>query len=303
MGFRNIPSMNNIYQDDPSSPTPKMTHNIMCVLGFILSLSVIILFFCFFKFSALASAISWLALFLIGIASLIISIIGLSTFNKNKQIGFGFGIAGLIISITDILVSIILMILVFIVGAGSILLGTALSISPGNKVPYTGPVKKIDNYEIRMEDTSDPYKAMLATWYWSGDPSDNLIEIPDTYEQLTLCAIGDTNSTSFEIKIDPAIQDYVTLSADTAENSQEFVSSVPEGTIIHFSEVDFTLKVGKNVNMVSIDDFPIYGIWNEDGSITYYHIALTYDCSSSNPYFYSTDGDLYKRGSDKPFQT
>ncbi len=296
MGFKNIPGM---ISSESSGSTPTMSHNIMCVLGFIISLSFIILLLCFFTISAMRSPLFLLASIFLAIAALIVSSIGLSSFKKSKHLGYGFGIAGLVISITGIVTTIIISIAM--IALSSLLMGSLLS--PRTKIPYTGPVKKIDNYEIRMENSSDPYEAMLATWYWSGDPGDNLIEIPDTYEGITLCAIGDTNSDSFEIKIDPAIQNYVTLSADTTENSEALASAVPEGSIIHFSEVDFTLKVGKNINMVSIDDFPTYGIWNEDGSITFYHIELTYECSPNNPYFDSKGGKLYKNGSDTPILT
>lgn len=303
MSYNNIPGIRSSSSNGgaTTSQLPKMSYNIMCVAGFIASLFSVILVICFFFFSSPSVPIFLVSMFLLGIAALVVSIIGIATFNKDKHLGFGFGITGLVISIVSILSSIIITIVMLAIG--TLFLGSVLALSHTNEPTYTGPVKKIDNYEIRLEDKADSYKAMLASWFWSGDPSDNVIEIPDTYEDITICAIGDTNASSFEIKIDPAVRNFVTLDEDAIKDSKAYVSAVPEGTIIHFSEVEFTLKVGKNIKMVSIDDFPIYGIWNEDGSITYHHITIKYDCSSGNPYFYSKNGLLYKRGSDKPLQT
>lgn len=313
MSFNNIPGLNSRSSNGGTSnpQTLTMSYNIMCVIGFIVSLASIILIFCFFTFSVMSMPIFLGSMFFLGLAALIVSIIGVSTFNKMTQLGFGFGLTGLISSSVIILVSVVLSILMLT--AGALLVGTSAFLSIPPEAPlYTGPQMRVDNCWIRLEGTAEPYKtkAMLTDWLWSGDPSDNVIEMPDTYqipdtnENITICAIGETNASSFIIRIDPSISHYVTLTEDAVKDSKAYVSAVPEGTIIHFSEVEFTLKVGKNIQMVNIDDSKkIYGLWNEDGSITYYHLTIKYECSSMNPYFYAKDGLLYKRGSDKPVTT
>lgn len=136
MGFKNIPGMSNTESSgsattgvgDFSSETPTMSYNIMCVLGFIISLSVIILLFCFFTFFGMSSAILPVVLCLLDIAALIVSIIGLSTCNKDKHLGFGLGIAGLILSIIGILACIIILILM--IALATVIMSGGLFSSP-----------------------------------------------------------------------------------------------------------------------------------------------------------------------------
>ena len=65
-------------------------------------------------------------------------------------------------------------------------------------------------------------------------------------------------------------------------------------------DVIFNLHIGKNIKVVEdVDLNEYYPHINDDGSITYYHPVVNITCSEDNEKFYSKDGKLYYKSSDK----
>lgn len=65
-------------------------------------------------------------------------------------------------------------------------------------------------------------------------------------------------------------------------------------------DVVFELNIGKNIKEIEkVEMDAYYPHINDDGSITFYHPVVYVKCSEENKKFYSEDGKLYYKSSDK----
>ena len=69
-----------------------------------------------------------------------------------------------------------------------------------------------------------------------------------------------------------------------------------------FSVVDIpvVLNIGENIETIDyVDMNKYYPHVNDDGSIIFYHITVYINCSEENQFFYSKDGKLYEKKTDR----
>ncbi len=139
---------------------------------------------------------------------------------------------------------------------------------------------------------------------------DMVITIPDSYDGIPLTKLGGYVGTGaqspFMVNFDYFVNDKSAMNFSVISDSdaecyekwlEEWVDAEEEYTV---EDVKITLNIGKNITgldyVVMNDSCPCI---NEDGSITVYHPVFYVMCSEENKYFYSKDGKLYERSTDR----
>ena len=245
------------------------------------------------------------------IAGLVISIKGTKRAKKLNLDGKGFGIAGIVISSAMGAIFIVSTIVMTAVVGLAVLLITGIGNSMGNV--YKAPAVRYDNYDVYLTDKKD--KACVTTWYWSGDLNDTVLALPDeTPDGAKITALGDygvgPNAPRFEIKYTDDIHNYC-LTSDYENSKGGSHSSSMEvsydptyygikpGTEVHYEVLVFTVKLGKYVDQVLLNDIDNYFIvQGDDGIITIYKYYLTFECDSANEKLYAENGYVYNKFSD-----
>ena len=137
-------------------------------------------------------------------------------------------------------------------------------------------------------------KGFVTAYHWSGDPSDNIIEVPDTDPNgATIEKIGGFTGTGV-----PNMFEIIGPDCDVAyvgSNTGDY--EVP----VDFADMVFTLRIGQNINGIhsylysanAEDPYTYIGVPKEDDSITFYRILVNVECDPQNKYYYSKDGILY----------
>ena len=178
---------------------------------------------------------------------------------------------------------------------------------------YSGASFSYERFDIRLdsENKASARRAMVSDWKWSGDPNDNVIEIPDNYsDKVIFMSVGGYIGTGcpapFEVVLDDSVKaftDYKNPTLDVGFEENVHAYGVPRDTEYSFEDVEFTIKLGKNVGQVYIsytgrERNPAYtyiGVINEDESITFYRIYFRFECDEENETYYAEDGILYEK--------
>lgn len=167
--------------------------------------------------------------------------------------------------------------------------------------------------------SSDHREAMIKDYFWDGDESHTVIDIPEELSDGTPVKklggfIGIGVPTNFEIKYDPAV-DYVNLSTlniiNEETDSPEPVSAAAadtditpgkEDAVAVYKDIVFTVNVSKNIaKMGNMSTYNICyqissrGIRQDDGTVLVYRPTLRFNVAPLNTNFYAEDGVLYNR--------
>lgn len=252
-----------------------------CYIGFILSV-LIFAFFCFITvidFSrGFTSDTDKLIVFFLGVSALValcISASGVKYASRYPMKGEGWGITGIILSSLELAIVFFLMIVIAL---------DSLAVAFLSK-GYNGPEVKYEGFTIQLDKSEKRAScAMAKSWEWSGDPNDNVIDIPEeTTDGIVIDSIGRSagpRTVFFDILPQEGVEDLFEA------------WGVPEGTEVHFEDLVFTVKISKSVKEVCISGVPDFALRNADGSITHYRTYLYFECSPDHPYFQSVDGVL-----------
>ena len=137
-------------------------------------------------------------------------------------------------------------------------------------------------------------KGFVTAYHWSGDPKDNVIDIPDTDNNgVKLESLGGFTGTGvpnpFEIIGPDCTVEYVSDNPDDYE--------VP----VSFEDMIFELKLGANIKSIAtflyspnaVEHYRHIGVMQEDGSVIFYRILVNGECSPQSTYYYAKEGILY----------
>ena len=243
------------------------------------------------------------------IAGLIISIIGTRKARRQKLNGIGLGITGIVISALMIFLSIagVVLIVLFIA-----LLIAAIGGSNAKNPNFNADPVRYGNYEVRIDENKDI--ACLTTWYWSGDPGDTVISIPDETPggaKITYIGASDYRRPRFSVSNDDSAHDYcLTTGFKNSEAYHSDVFIVPDDPAffgiqpdrdVNIETLIFTVKIGSEVEYLNFYSYDLYMITeNDDGVITIYKYYYYFECSEDNEKFFSKDGKLYLKKTLEP---
>ena len=313
-------------QPSASVHGPKTKTSRLCPAGLICSLlsvfgAVMMIFswtVIWNDYESKADSLSWLmitgyVITLLGfIAGLVISIIGTARAKKLKLKGRGFGVAGIIISavigVATVAVTLLLVLAIALLAAYA----PSVKTWPDHLRSFEGPEEKYQDYEVIL--SNDGERALITTWYWSGDPDDTEISIPDnTHDGVQISSVGGGGKGSeppmFRIELEDEESDYLQTDSfkksRAAEGSSTRIETDPayygisSDTDVHFETLVFTIELGEYVEYVHCDIFDKYFIMiNDDGSITFYTYDYYYVCDPDNPIYYTVDGELFEKEED-----
>ena len=187
--------------------------------------------------------------------------------------------------------------------------------------------KYITEGSMGYELSGNRSEAMAKDFFWDGDESNTVIDIPDELSDGTpVKKLGGFTGigvpANFEISYDKTIEKVILSDlnivngdaiADTdadpvsqaAVNAD--VSDGKEEAVVVYKDITFTINVGKNVakigNMVKHNicyNISSYGIRQDDGTVLVYRPTLYFNVAPLNTAFYAEDGVLYKRDTGEP---
>ena len=313
----------NLQQPSVLSQEPKTKASRLCPAGLICSLlSVLGAVLMVFSWNVIwtdyeAKADTYFVLMITGyvitllgfIAGLVISIIGTARAKKFMLKGRGFGVAGIILSAFMGAASIAVTVLLIMVIALLAAFASSVQTWPEHRRSFDGEKQKFEDYEVIL--SNDGERALITTWYWSGDPDDTVITIPDlTPDDVLISSVGGGGRGSlppdFRIEFKDEDSDYCQTDSfkrsRAAQSSSSQIETDPayygisSDTEVHYGMILFTIELGRYVDFVDCDMGNRYFIIvNDDGSITFYTYDYYYVCDPDNTVYYTVDGKLYKR--------
>lgn len=127
------------------------------------------------------------------------------------------------------------------------------------------------------------------------------ITVPDEYNGVPVEKLGRiSGSAPFLIDLSDLYMNAYEGSKYYAVYTAEAITSDAFAESFSIQNVVFKLNIGKNIkeiNYVKMDEY--YPHINEDGSIVFYHPVVEIYCSEDNGHFYSKNGKLYDKKTDK----
>ena len=268
--------------------------SVQCIVGFCLSMVCLFSIFSALGKSEARDIFIYVAL-VSGIAGMIISSAGAIKAASNKMDGIGFGIAGIVMPVSGVIIIIVMMFL------GEFSLPWSL-INAG----YEGTEVKKDAWDFVLDGSEKTARsAMIWNWYWDGDPEHTVIEIPDEYSDgIKIRSIGERKSAYtkfFRVKLEEGFDGvFLTGVLKEVDGIPYSETTTEEGVENdHVKDLVFTVKVGKNIDKDIITRSTYYKLQNKDGSVVYYKVVLNYEVDPENPKFYSSEGKLYYKDTDK----
>ena len=181
---------------------------------------------------------------------------------------------------------------------------------------YSGKRYEFGKFDVCLnaEDPAKSSSAMILVWKWSGDPNDTVIEIPDNYSDKIIIKsvggyIGTGSPAPFQIIMEDESRLFTsyyhsqTAGTDVLFKDDPTKFGVKKDTEYEIVDLEFTIKLGKNVQQVYISmigrernpEMSYIGIINDDGSITFYRIFFRFECDPENKTYYAEDGVLYEK--------
>jgi len=170
---------------------------------------------------------------------------------------------------------------------------TYKAIDPGDFGYYDGGYSKIRN------------KAYVASYYWNLEESAKTFRVPDEYDGIPITTLGGYAGapSPFCFDYDPRglVKGSVWDKMYYSYNSPKIKALLAENAEVIY--VDFNVTLGKNIR--EICEIDIYGAYilevYSDVGIEYYIVVnrVYFNVDSANKVFYSKDGKLYEKGSDK----
>ncbi len=128
------------------------------------------------------------------------------------------------------------------------------------------------------------------------------ITIPDEYDGVPVRRLGGYYGRGLS---QPFSLSFADLYMNAPENS--VYASVFSGEHLQYVEDEFSvvdipvvLNIGKNIETIyHVDMDEYYPHVNDDGSVIFYHTTVYINCSDENQFFYSKNGKLYEKKTDK----
>lgn len=317
---------------DNSFPAKKQVCQ-LCMAGFIISLVSIVssVVMCFsiglkenssyndlfdpgllFYIAAVSASITLAA----SISGLAVSIRGAKKAKKLHLDGCRFGIMGIIISVLTgavVITTAVILIIILSVFASTI---SSLAGSVEPIINYQSQAVRYINYKVCLNGDKD--KACITTWYWSGDPNDNILLLPEeTPDGAQVMALGDRGRQAytpadkmFRIELAEDRHNYCLTSAykesEGGRYSSNEVSDDPAyygilpGTEVHYEVIVFTVNLGRYISQVDVYEQDNYFIvQGDDGIITIYKYYLHFECDEENEKLYVEKGVVFRRKKDE----
>ncbi len=160
---------------------------------------------------------------------------------------------------------------------------------------------EIDGFHIGINKISD---CCFVGSYSCIEYTDNLeITIPDDCEGMPIKRIGGCYGKGLPTPFSISLADLYMNAPEDSEYDAIFMGDINEFEILEdyvIEDVVFNLNIGKNIEVIELvvmDEY--YPHINDDGSITFYHSVVNINCSDDNKHFYSKDGKLYDKKTDK----
>ena len=289
----------------PVSSQAKEKISITCLLGFIFSVILILSSVAYWIFQLGTytkrfpndadvpfAAIAFLCI----PVGFLLSMIGTITTVVNKSKSKRFGIAGLCITIAGSIGGIVMWVL--------FLNGTLDAFKK-----YDAKEIYINNYEVRLQ-RDDPSLASAEKYFWNGYPSNLVIEPGELRDGTKITSIGETEG--FRVVVENTFDYYSTDDYrnavmpyfDHKRNPYKNIEGygIRPGTELHFSNVIFEVKIGKDIEKVSIrtysDDDPSRYLAvkrNVGSTIIFYKYFYSFTVDPENKNYYAENGILYDK--------
>lgn len=128
------------------------------------------------------------------------------------------------------------------------------------------------------------------------------ITIPDEYDGVPVKRIGGFYGRGLPQPFSLSCAELYMNAPEDSKYASVFSGEHLQYVDDEFSVVDIpvVLNIGENIETIDyVDMNKYYPHVNDDGSIIFYHITVYINCSEENQFFYSKDGKLYEKKTDK----
>lgn len=164
-----------------------------------------------------------------------------------------------------------------------------LSVASCSGKHYRGPFETYGRFTVKLDEKTNAKEAMARYWKWSGDPNDTVISVPEyCTDDIRITAIGGLSKsggnprTPFEVEVDPGTFSHI----NATENSSPI-------------DMVFTIEVGKDIQHVFFRSQNPLVLKDSDGQDVRYEVYYYFVCDPDNPTYYSKDGKLYSKRTNK----
>lgn len=128
------------------------------------------------------------------------------------------------------------------------------------------------------------------------------ITIPDEYDGVPVKRIGGFYGRGLPKPFSLSCAELYMNAPEDSKYASVFSGEHLQYVDDEFSVVDIpvVLNIGENIETIDyVDMNKYYPHVNDDGSIIFYHITVYINCSEENQFFYSKDGKLYEKKTDR----
>jgi len=158
-----------------------------------------------------------------------------------------------------------------------------------------------DGFDIAINKTANC--CFVGSYNCTEYTENSEITIPDDYNGIPIKRIGGYFGRGVPSPFYISLAELYMNTPDDSEYDGIYCGDINEFEISEeytIKDVVFNLYIGKYIEVieyVTMDKY--YPHINEDGSITFYHSVVNVKCSDENKHFYSKDGKLYDKETDK----
>ncbi len=129
------------------------------------------------------------------------------------------------------------------------------------------------------------------------------ITIPDEYDGIPIKRIGGCYGRGLPQPFSISFADLYMNAPEGSAYASVFTGDISQYTITDKYSVvviPVVLNIGENIETIDYVDMDVYYPHvNDDGSITFYRPAVYINCSENNKFFYSKNGKLYEKNTNK----
>lgn len=211
--------------------------------------------------------------------------------NKNVKMRNVKVVFGVLAGVSVTVASVFLVVFVYLIGP--ILEETSLL--------YTESVT-VNGFEIGVNRVANTCYA--AAYECTGYTESLEITIPDDYDGVPVKRIGGCYGRGLP---QPFAISFAELYMNAPEGSVYYNTVFTWDALQNAIKDDYSvvvisvvLNIGENIETIDyVDMDAYYPHVNSDGSVTFYHPAVYVNCSENNEFFYSKDGKLYEKKTDR----
>ena len=156
-----------------------------------------------------------------------------------------------------------------------------------------------DNFNFAVNKTANC--CFVSSYDCTEYTEDMELTVPDEFNGVPVKRLGGYFGRGVPSPFLISLNEYV-----NAPDGSEYYAIYNEASLISIDDeytvgnIRFILNIGKNIDTVEyveMDNY--YPHINDDGSITFFHPVVYINCSEDNRHFYSKDGKLYDKATDK----